>query len=227
MTRILSIDTSSEDCSVAIHQNGILLASSKVSVAKSHSSLLLTMIDQIVINSGISISDLDAFAYSEGPGSYTGLRIGLSTLKGLCFSIKKPLIGVGTLYLMAQHIKQYYSKEYLLMPIIDARRDEVYASLYSFDLEELIPPTPFILDQYFMNDFLEENKILFFGSGAEKTSNLITNPNSVFLMGISQSANDMGQIAYEYYSSGKFLDVVNCEPFYLKKFYTPTKSIKS
>lgn len=226
MTKILSIDTSSEDCSVAIHQDGILIASSIVSVAKSHSNLLLTMIDQLVINTGFSLNEIDAFAYSEGPGSYTGLRIGLSTIKGLCFSLDKPAIGVSSLCLMAHHVISYSSEDYLFMPLIDARRDEVYASLYSFSLEKLIPPTPFIIDSSFMKIQLENNRIVFFGSGAAKTSKVISSSNAVFLKDSTASASNMGQIAHDHFIRGEFLDIVKCEPFYLKKFYTPTKSIK-
>jgi tRNA threonylcarbamoyladenosine biosynthesis protein TsaB len=227
VTKILSIDTSSEGCSVAIHEDSILIASSVVSVAKSHSNLLVTMIDQLLSNTAIPLTDIDAFAYSEGPGSYTGLRIGLSTLKGLCFSLDKPLIGLSTLFLMAHQVTTYASSECLFMPLIDARRDEVYASLYSYSLDEIIPPTPFIVDGAFMNFKLESSKIVFFGSGSAKTKSLISNPNAYFLNVPSHKASDMGQIAFTHFCDRNFVDIINYEPFYLKKFYTPNKLNKS
>ena len=129
MSLILSIDTSTKVCSVALHQDGNLLAISELFTEKSHSGMLTTLCENVVKYAGFSLKSLDAFAVAKGPGSYTGLRIGVSTAKGFCFALDKPLISVNTLGAMAYQLKDFYDEIHLLCPMIDARRMEVYCQI--------------------------------------------------------------------------------------------------
>ncbi len=219
MTKILSIETSTKACSVAIHTHGKLIVSQKLFVEKSHSSHLTKMIEAAIKNADLVMGDLDAVAISMGPGSYTGLRIGTSTAKGICYALDIPLIAVNTLEAMAYGVNKYNHQKALLCPMIDARRMEVYCLVTDCDLNISEETNAKIIDENSFNGFLENNTMLFFGDGAEKCKNIFAaNPNTVFIGKITPSAVDIGHLAMTKYDEKSFEDVACFEPFYLKDF---------
>lgn len=224
MITILSIDTATETCSVAIHQDGKLVTYAELNIAKSHATQLLSMINSCLAQSGLVKETLDAIAVSAGPGSYTGLRIGLSTAKGLCFALSIPLIAVNTLESMAAGMSKI-ALPYLLCPMIDARRMEVYTALFDQRLQAIIPPHAEILTIDFMKEHLENHHIFFFGDGAIKSLGQIKHPNAIFVDNRYPMARDLGEIALIKFISKDFEDVAYFEPSYTKEFYTTQKII--
>ena len=216
MAYILSIETATTTCSVAIHNNNNLLACQSLHFDKSHSGYLAILIKEIVNNCGLSMSDLDAIAISGGPGSYTGLRIGTSTAKGLAYSLQIPLISVNTLEALARQIPIY--GDILLCPMLDARRMEVYNMLLKSDYSVIQSTEAIVINESSYDDYLKENLIVFFGSGANKTREVIKNKNANFIIDIFPSASSIGDIAYQKFINQLFEDVAYYEPFYLKDF---------
>ncbi|WP_242920744.1 tRNA (adenosine(37)-N6)-threonylcarbamoyltransferase complex dimerization subunit type 1 TsaB [Pontibacter liquoris] len=222
MAVILAIETSTTVCSVALFKEGQLLGASELQIEKSHSSHITVMVAQLVENCGLTLADVSAVAVSGGPGSYTGLRIGSSTAKGLCFSLDIPLLEVSTLYgLAAQVIAATPNPEqYLFCPMLDARRMEVYTCLLTHELEEVMPVTPVILDEHLLQEKLTQQPIIFFGSGAAKYKPLVSEqPNALFIEAILPSAKTIGQLALAKYDKQQFEDIAYYEPFYLKDVY--------
>lgn len=222
MTVLLAIETSTTVCSVALFKDEQLLGASELQIEKSHSSHITVMIAQLVENCGLTLQDLRAVAVSGGPGSYTGLRIGSSTAKGLCFSLDIPLLEVSTLYgLAAQVIGATPNPEqYLFCPMLDARRMEVYTCLLSHQLQEVAPIAPVILDAHLWEARLAQQPIIFFGSGANKFKELVSrNSKALFVEAILPSAKTIGQLAHSKYKQAQFEDVAYYEPFYLKDVY--------
>lgn len=172
--------------------------------------------------SGKVLSDLDAVAVSMGPGSYTGLRIGVSSAKGICYGNNIPLISIPTLESMALNQKQ---KGDILIPMLDARRMEVYAKIFDGNLKELRKTEAEIIDENSYAEFLEKGKVLFFGDGAPKCKDVIKNENALFIDGVFPSAREMGPLAEEKFRNSDFEDAAYFEPFYLKDFIA-TKSLK-
>ncbi|KYG81817.1 tRNA threonylcarbamoyladenosine biosynthesis protein TsaB [Roseivirga ehrenbergii] len=219
MPKILSIETSTTVCSVALTTDGNTLASQKLFLEKSHSTLLTVVIEQIMKQVGMEMSELDAIAVSKGPGSYTGLRIGVSTAKGLCYALDKPLIAVNTLLAMANEVNRQNHSGALLCPMIDARRMEVYTALYDGELNELKKTSAKILEENSFYETLMHNQVLFFGNGAGKFKDLKTNvSNAIFIENITPSAWSVGLLANQAFLKGDFEDVAYFEPFYLKDF---------
>ena len=219
MSLILSIDTSTKVCSVALHKEGKLLAISELYTEKSHSGMLTTLCENVVKHAGFSLKSLDAIAVAKGPGSYTGLRIGVSTAKGFCFALDKPLIAVNTLEAMAYQIKDFYDKTYLLCPMIDARRMEVYCQVYDNQMIIISETEAKIIDELSFSEILNEKKIVFFGDGAAKCQAEITHKNAVFLpTEIHPSTKTVGLVATKSFEKSLFENVVTFEPFYLKDF---------
>jgi len=217
--KILSIETSTTVCSVAITTDGNTLASQKLYLEKSHSTLLTVVIEQIMKQVGIEMAELDAIAVSKGPGSYTGLRIGVSTAKGLCYALDKPLIAVNTLHAMANEVNLHNHSQDLLCPMIDARRMEVYTALYDGELNELKKTSAKILEENSFHETLMHNQVLFFGNGAEKFITLKKDvPNAVFIDRITPSAWSVGHLAHQAFLKSDFEDVAYFEPYYLKDF---------
>ena len=222
MSLILSIDTATKVCSVALHEKGQLLASQHLHIDKSHSGLLTVLIDSIVQYAGFELSDLSAVAVSEGPGSYTGLRIGASTAKGLCFSMDIPVIVVNTLQAMAHGMRRFAEAGSLLCPMIDARRMEVYYLLMNREGEVVQPPQPKIIEETSFEEELQAQKVYFFGDGAAKTRDVLGNQsNARFVDGIVPSAVGVGEIGWKKFEAGEFADLAYFEPFYLKEFHSP------
>lgn len=235
MSIILSIETSTKGCSTAIHQGTQLLALSELFHEKSSSGMLTTLIQHVVKVSGLDFEAIDAIAVAKGPGSYTGLRIGVSTAKGLCFTLDKPLLAVNTLQAMAWQVHSVANAAYandipLLCPMLDARRMEVYCALYRADnLEQVSATEAKIIDEQSFAEILETQKIIFFGDGAAKCEAVLSQyPNAIFLKEtINPSAKSIGVLAHEAYQTGQFEDVAAFEPYYLKEFMatTPKKAL--
>jgi tRNA threonylcarbamoyladenosine biosynthesis protein TsaB len=191
-----------------------------------HSRVLTVFIEELFAENNIPINSIDAVAVSKGPGSYTGLRIGVSVAKGLCFGLNIPLISVNSLEVLgiyaAQNLSKYYpapdAAKVLFCPMIDARRMEVYTALYNFNGEEIRPVSAEIIDGDFLSEFLETHKILFFGNGAEKCKSLIKHKNAYFEGPMKTSAQFMQDIAEEKFNKKEFENVAYFEPFYLKNF---------
>ena len=219
MTLILGIETSTTVCSVALTNDGATVAVEKLFLEKSHSSLLTIAISDLLRHAGVQKKDLSAVAVSKGPGSYTGLRIGVSTAKGICYALDKPLISVSTLKAMAHEVNKFNVNSALLCPMIDARRMEVYTALFDSDLQVLKPTSALILDEASFAETIAQNQVFFFGNGAGKFHPLIeTQTNARFVQGISPSAESVAQLAYQSFQQGEFEDVAYFEPYYLKDF---------
>ncbi|WP_347157079.1 tRNA (adenosine(37)-N6)-threonylcarbamoyltransferase complex dimerization subunit type 1 TsaB [Pontibacter chitinilyticus] len=229
MAVLLAIETSSTVCSVALFKAGQLLGASELQIEKSHSSHITVMVSQLVENCGLMLQDLQAVAVSGGPGSYTGLRIGSSTAKGLCFSLNIPLLEVSTLHgLAAQVIAATPNPEnFLFCPMLDARRMEVYTCLLDHQLQEMVPIAPVILEEHTFKEKLTAQPVIFFGSGAGKFRELVSgNKHTLFIDHIVPSAKTIGQLALAKYEKEQFEDVAYYEPFYLKDVYI-TSATKS
>jgi len=220
---ILSVDTSTQVCSVAIHINGNLVANLETYKENSHSENLTLMIEQVCRFAGISLSDVSAFALAKGPGSYTGLRIGCSALKGLCFALDKPLIAISTLQVMAYGLLPMAESMDLVCPMIDARRMEVYQGLFSNTGEVSEAEKPLIIEENSFTELLRNRKILFAGSGSDKCRPVLKSDNAFFLSDYHPLAKNMGSLAHKAFLKNDFVDVAYFEPEYLKEFYTSAK----
>ncbi len=224
MALILSLETSTNVCSVALTQQNTIVASKKLYEDKSHSTYLTILIQEVMSQAKVALKDVDAIAVSKGPGSYTGLRIGVSTAKGLCYSLDKPLIAINTLRAMAHEVSIASGSANLLCPMIDARRMEVYTALYDTELSELEPTSAKILDEFSYAETMIDHSVLFFGNGSGKFRELIGpgHRNARFLDDITPSASSVGILAGEEYLNNRFEDVVYFEPYYLKDFVATT-----
>lgn len=225
---ILSVDSSTRYCSVAIHQDGEQIFSADNFTEKSASSYLTVLIQTAVDATGIALTNIDAFAVGKGPGSYTGLRVATSVVKGLCFALNKPLIGVNTLQAMSQQVaddlhaagKLIIDGDLWLVPMIDARRMEVYTAVYDRYGREVEETHPLIVEQGSFDPLFESHKLVFFGDGASKCQPLWKDhPQAIFREKLIQPrAVEVGKIASRRYEQNEFEDVATFEPFYLKEF---------
>jgi tRNA threonylcarbamoyladenosine biosynthesis protein TsaB len=225
---ILQIETATTVCSVALAKDGEVLAVKQLDERNIHAEIITVFIDELLASTGIKYNDIDAIAVSSGPGSYTGLRIGISTAKGLCFALDKPLIAVETLEAMANGViadGQYKAEDKLLLcPMIDARRMEVYTALFDITGNRIKPTAAEIIDEHSFSELLKNNRILFFGDGAEKCREVLgSNENAVFLPGFTNSATYLTTKAVEKFANQEFEDVAYFEPFYLKDFLITQK----
>jgi len=226
MALILNIETSTEVCSVSLAQNGRLLYKKEILEGFNHSRILTVFIEDIFKENNIELNIIDAVAVSKGPGSYTGLRIGVSVAKGLCYGLNIPLISVNSLEILGIFVSQNQDKfnwdndgsPLLFCPMIDARRMEVYTALYNAKGEEIRPVSAEIIDENFLSDLFETHKILFFGNGAEKCRNMIKHENAIFKGPNTTSAEFMLVISAEKFERKQFENVAYFEPFYLKNF---------
>ena len=217
MALILLIETATKSCSVSLSsENKIIACKEEVNKQYSHAEKLTVFITELFKTQDFSIKDLDAIAVSKGPGSYTGLRIGISTAKGLCYALDIPLISVSTLKAMAFRMAQKEESD-LYCPMIDARRMEVYNAFYNNTNKEIRGIQADIIEAHSYQKELDK-KVLFFGDGAQKCKQIIQHPNAKFLDDIFPSSKDMLEIANEKFSEKNFEDVAYFEPFYLKDF---------
>ena len=224
---ILNIETSTNVCSIAISENGNCLFSKSDTEGMNHAILLSVFIAEGMETLKMQSKKLDAVAVSSGPGSYTGLRIGVSTAKGLCYGLDIPLISISTLeVLTAQALGTENSTENVLFcPMIDARRMEVYAAFYNAKGELQREIQADIIDENSYSAILENHKVYFFGNGAEKCKTTLTHPNASFINGLVPLAENMIALAEARFNEKQFEDVAYFEPFYLKEFYTTAKKI--
>ena len=223
MGMILSIETSTDVCSVAIAKDGIAIAKQELFQPNSHSTQLTLLIQELFKTEGVSpMEELNAVAVSAGPGSYTGLRIGVSVVKGICYALDLPLISIDTLKTLTQAAiitqENNSAEELLYCPMLDARRMEVYTALHSSALNIIEETNAKIIDSDSFSEQLEKNKMLFFGNGAAKCKNDISNENALFLDGIVPLAANMSKLAEQKFANSDFEDLAYFEPFYLKSF---------
>jgi len=226
MSVILQIETATSVCSVALAVNGKTITLKEENEPNIHASRLTLFIGDVIQQAGVSFRDLDAVAVSMGPGSYTGLRIGVSTAKGLCFALDKPLIAIHTLKMMANgYLAQYPSENGYICPMIDARRMEVFTAVFDHQLSETDTTHAKIIDESSFSALLSTHQMVFIGNGAEKCRAVIQHPHASFTTGNFNSAAYMSTLAYEAFMTGQFEDVAYFEPFYLKDFVftTPKK----
>ncbi len=217
--RIIHIETATTTCSVAAGENGVLVAVRSVHDGYKHAENLLRLVEEVMQEAGWKNDELSAIAVSAGPGSYTGLRIGVSTAKGLCYALDIPLITVSTLYSLASGFKrQFPDSDVLLCPMLDARRMEVYTAVFSKNLDRLKPDAPLIVDALESVPEILEQPIVFFGDGAEKCEVVLAHPNATFNNSIQISAEDMLQSAFDLYHTQTFVDLAYFEPEYLKPY---------
>lgn len=218
---ILQIETATTVCSVALATDGRVVAFKELDERNIHAEVITLYIDELITKAGLTYNNLDAIAVSSGPGSYTGLRIGVSTAKGLSFALDKPLIAVETLAAMVQGMIAAGNLEVntLLCPMIDARRMEVYTALFDTQGNIIKPTSAEIIDEHSFYTYLQDKKILFFGDGAEKCRDVLGgNANAVFVAGFANSATHLTKQAAEKFSDSAFEDVAYFEPYYLKDF---------
>ena len=216
MAVILCLETSTTNCSVAIAVDGEIIALQEDNNNKySHAEKLHSFIDQVLAESGTLKSSLEAIAVSKGPGSYTGLRIGVSAAKGLCFAIGVPLIAIPTLEALAH---QAVIENGCVIPMLDARRLEVYAAVFSSDNNQIRETKAEVLDENSYGDYLKRTKVCFIGDGVEKFKALCKHKNAIFMDNKLPSAKQMGVLAELRYQKNNFEDVAYFEPYYLKDF---------
>ena len=216
MAYILNIETSTTNCSVSLSKNGeTLVLKEDYDSNYSHAERLHLFIEDVINQANIKKTDLSAVAVSKGPGSYTGLRIGVSTAKGLCYALDIPLISVSTLEALANQVD---IKEGLVIPMLDARRMEVYSAVFNAEGNQIRDIKAEVLDESSFKDYLNERKVYFIGNGVAKTKPLIKNDNAVFIEDKLPSADNMSKLAYAKYKKSDIEDVAYFEPFYLKDF---------
>ncbi len=216
---ILAIETSAANCSVSLSANGKTLLNLSIEEEKSHSQKILLLVNQILTQSQLSINQLDAIAVSAGPGSYTGLRIGVSVAKGLCLALKKPLIAVDTLYSMAMHVINTYPSFDYYVPMLDARRMEIYTMVVDAHGQIFQHSHPLILNDNSYQNLSKDTSVIFFGSGMPKFKTEIeTNSSWHTIPDIIPLAAQQNFLVYQYYLSNKFANIYTFEPQYLKQF---------
>ena len=217
MAIILCIETATTNCSVALSVDGNIIALKEdYNNQYSHAERLHLYIEELLLKNNISKLELDAIAVSKGPGSYTGLRIGVSSAKGLCFALEIPLISIPTLDSLAYQIKENNG---IIISMLDARRMEVYSAIYNAEDKHQIRETKAdILDENSFSEYLEKGIVYFLGDGVEKFKAICTHKNAVFTEGKLPSANEMGLLANKKFKNSDFEDVAYFEPYYLKDF---------
>ncbi len=228
MPCILNIETATEVCSVVVSKDGQIIYQKEETEGPSHAVLLAVFVNEAVREVKALNLILDAVAVSCGPGSYTGLRIGVSEAKGLCYGLDIPMIAINSLRIMANGVVQndMAGNDALLCPMIDARRMEVYDVLLDSKLCEVLPVSADIIDENSFGDYLKENKIIFFGNGSMKCKGLLNSENALFLDNIYPRALDMVSLSEIAYAENDFVDTAYFEPFYLKEFVATTPKDK-
>ena len=228
MAVILNIETSTRVCSVGLAVDGIITSLKETHVANSHAELVTLYAEQAINEAGYNFADIDAVAVSMGPGSYTGLRIGVSTAKGFCYALDKPLIAIDTLKAMAAGMIALIKDDpFLVCPMIDARRMEVYAAVYDHQLQCIQKTEALIIDSGSFHDVLSDRPIYFGGDGAAKCKEVLGHQNNaVFLESFHPSAKFMASLSEKKYQQDQFEDVAYFEPYYLKDFVAGIPKVK-
>ena len=222
MSYLLSIDTSLGNALICLSKDGRLLQLSANQSQKDHASWLQPAMEKLLKESGVRFSELKAIAVVAGPGSYTGLRVGMASAKGLCFALKIPLLLIDSLYLLADSFL-FQNGGSVVCPMIDARRMEVFTAVYSPDKDQLMESRALILEEDSFDEWLESDPIFFIGNGAGKYKSMLKSPNA-FFPDWEPGPLDLVRITQEMYDKGLFADLSYSEPFYIKAFYHPVKA---
>jgi tRNA threonylcarbamoyladenosine biosynthesis protein TsaB len=221
MPLILHIDTALDAASVCISDDETILGLKTNERQKDHATWLHGAIAELLREQTLALHQLDAVSVTIGPGSYTGLRIGLSAAKGLCYALNIPLIAVGTLETMARAVEKIDTAA-LICPLIDARRMEVFAAVYNNSLQEIVQPFALILDKNSFSDLLKDHRIIFCGSGSNKLQTILCHDNAIF-MECRPTAAQLVAPAVTYWHEKRFANLAYIEPFYVKEFYSPQR----
>lgn len=219
MALILNIETATKNCSVSLAKDGTVVQCHEIAeLGYSHAERLHVFIEEVLQSAGVTYNELNAIAVSHGPGSYTGLRIGVSAAKGLCYALGIPMIAVDTLAVLAQQVQNV---DGLIVPMIDARRMEVYSAVFNAQHQKVIETQAEIINESSFRDY--EETIYFLGDATSKCKSILTRPNFVFRDDlVYPSAREMGKLSYEKFEDGQFVDVAYFEPLYLKDFVATT-----
>lgn len=216
MARILSIETSTSICSVAIHDSGSLLSLAEITEPGAHAEQLMQLVLDAVGKANLELSELEAIAVSEGPGSYSGLRIGVSTAKGLAFGLNLPLISINTLQALASAVVAEEGE--LIIPVLDARRMEVYREVFDSNLNSVSKLDSEVLEDGAFQNFLETARVYFVGDALEKVKGVVQNENAQFISDLTFSAAHLGKLAWGKFKNQDFADIAYFVPNYLKEF---------
>jgi tRNA threonylcarbamoyladenosine biosynthesis protein TsaB len=217
MPLILAIESSTEVCSVSLFRGQGLLGSTELQQSNVHAHKMSIIIDQLITHTGIDLADLNAVAVNGGPGSYTGLRIGVSIAKGLAYALSIPLIAVDALEGLAYQALPFIGENDFVIPLMDARRMEVYMAIYGYGGQVLEKSQPLVLDHNPFDTYLDKGKVYFVGDGVEKSKNVLAHPNARFLQ-VGCTSRSVAAIAMDRFNEGIFEDIAYYEPNYLKEF---------
>jgi len=224
---LLNIDTATEHAGICLSNDQEILALTESAEQKNHAAFVQPAIEAMMRQTGIALKDIDAVAVTAGPGSYTGLRVGLSSAKGICFALQKPLILVNTLEVMAQALisdepELAAASTTLFCPMIDARRMEVFTALYNTQLQEQQGPHALVLEPGSFDTLLEKHRVIFSGSGHQKLQKILSHPHAIFA-GVQHTAGHLATRALIAYNSNRFADLAYSEPIYTKEFFDPAR----
>ncbi|MEH6514137.1 MAG: tRNA (adenosine(37)-N6)-threonylcarbamoyltransferase complex dimerization subunit type 1 TsaB [Maribacter arcticus] len=223
---ILNLETSSTNCSVCLTKDGVILAMKELNSENySHAEKLHVFIEEVMKEATLKTQDLEAIAVSKGPGSYTGLRIGVSAAKGLCYALGVPLVSVSTLKSMASQLKSV-DEDALIIPVLDARRMEVYSAVFDNYLNQVRETKAEIIDEQSFEEYIGSTSVHFLGSGAEKIKGIFNSDNLTFHLDVVPSVKEMALISFDKFKNKDFEDVAYFEPYYLKDFVLQTKKDK-
>ncbi len=219
MSLILNIDTAETTAFINLARNGQLLHSITNTAQKDHAAFVQKAVQQVLQTADYSLAAVDAVAVTAGPGSYTGLRVGMASAKGLCYALNKPLIILNTLQVLTKAVllQQNFESSTLFCPMIDARRMEVFTAVYKSDLSAVSEPAAIILNEHSFADILKHTPVLFFGSGAAKWMPVVQHANASFTT-ISTLHEALAALSHQYYAQNNFADLAYAEPFYIKEF---------
>jgi|JI6StandDraft_1071083.scaffolds.fasta_scaffold11859_7 tRNA threonylcarbamoyladenosine biosynthesis protein TsaB len=226
MSLILNIDTATETASVCIANDTNIIGQEVNEIQKDHASFLHKAIKKLGDDLPNGLSSIDAVAVNWGPGSYTGLRVGMAAAKGLCYALNKPFITVNSLAILAKSVIMQQAFEgknsSLICPLVDARRMEVFTAVYNQEMNEVIAPCAMILHENSFADILNEKPMLFLGSGAKKLQQILAHPNASY-MNATGLMNAMCSLSIENFLQKSYTELIHSEPFYIKDFYSPTQ----
>ena len=223
---ILNLETSSTNCSVCLAKDGVILAMKELNSENySHAEKLHVFIEEVIKEATLKMQDLEAIAVSKGPGSYTGLRIGVSAAKGLCYALSIPLVSISTLKSMASQLKGV-NDDVTIIPVLDARRMEVYSAIFDSQLNQVRETKAEIIDEQSFEAYIGSTSVHFLGSGAEKIKGIFNSENLTFHLDVVPSAKEMALISFDKFKNKDFEDVAYFEPYYLKDFVLQTKKDK-
>jgi tRNA threonylcarbamoyladenosine biosynthesis protein TsaB len=222
MALILNIDTATEKAGICLAEDGKTLSIAENIAQKEHASWLHPAIEQMMQDTGYDLSDLQAVALTAGPGSYTGLRVGMAAAKGFCYALNIPLIAEDTLRVMAFAAREQFPAAAYLCPMIDARRMEVFTAIYRNDMTTILPSTAMIVDESSFATYMDHQQMSFFGDGSGKCKPIIKGPHAVFPE-VNYHAGYLGILSFLRYLQQEFTGLAYCEPAYTKEFYTHTR----